>query len=40
MKEDKQTDDEGILPRGFEVLIGSLLLIISIGFMSLWGLFS
>ncbi len=28
------------LPQGFKILLGTLLLIISIGLMSLWGVFA
>lgn len=33
-------ESDGVLPQGFKTLLGALLLTISIGFMSLWGLFS
>lgn len=32
--------DEGMLPEGFKRFMGVSLLIISIGFMSLWGVFA
>lgn len=32
--------DTGMLPQGFKVLLGTLLLFISIGLMSLWGIFA
>lgn len=35
-KENSEMTD-GVLPNGFKTIVGTLLLIISIGLMSLWG---
>ncbi len=32
--------DDGFLPQGFRPVIGTLLLIVSIGIMSIWGVFA
>lgn len=32
--------DTDMLPQGFKVVLGALLLFISIGLMSLWGIFA
>lgn len=40
MEHPQKPDTDGALPEGFKKLIGTLLLIISIGCMSLWGVFT
>lgn len=32
--------DSGALPQGFKVALGTLLLMVSVGVMSLWGVFA
>ncbi len=40
MQNNQQPETDGILPKGFKVLIGVLLLVVSVGCMSLWGVFA
>lgn len=39
MNDKQPTNDNSNLPGGFKVVLGTLLLCIAIGFMSLWGIF-
>lgn len=40
MQKNTPEPTDGMLPSGFKTVIGTLLLIVSIGLMSLWGIFS